>query len=104
MKDTVKIKYIEELIADEKLEAAIEYLTVELDKEMNVDFLMQRGDLYRKLQAFGKALSDYKNITKIDPENKTAETKVKMVENILSIENTFYYENPYTDETLFPEM
>lgn len=103
MKDTVKVKYIEELIADKKLEAAIEYLTNELEKEANIEFLLQRGDIYRKIQAFGKALSDYRNALQIDPDNKIAATKLAMVENILSIENTFYYENAYTDETLFPE-
>ncbi|MDR2084386.1 MAG: tetratricopeptide repeat protein [Bacteroidales bacterium] len=103
MKDTVKVKYIEELIADEKLEAAIEYLTKELEVEMTADFLIRRGDLYKKLHAFGKALGDYRNALKIDPDNQVADTKVKMIENILSIENTFYYENAYTDEMLFPE-
>ena len=104
MKHTIKVKYIEELIADEKIDAAIEYLSNELNEEESADLLIQRGDLYRKIHAFGKALGDYRKALKLEPDNQVAATKLAMVESILSIENTFYYENAYTDESLFPEM
>ena len=86
----------------------IDHVTTLLEDENTqydkVDLLMSRGDCYIKLRKFGDALRDYRNALNIDAENVTAKTKIGMVENILSIENTFYYENAYTDQSLFPEM
>ncbi|MDD4141731.1 MAG: hypothetical protein PHR20_02905 [Bacteroidales bacterium] len=104
MKELDLKKHIENLCGQERFQEAIDSLSEELLKEETAESYMMRGDIYRKIREFGRALGDYRAVLVIEPENVPASTKIGMVENILSIENTLYYENAYTDESLFPEM
>ena len=100
----VAVDYISELPADEDYKKIINNLSKELEKKPTVELFLQRGDMYKKLQSFGKALGDYKKALMLETDNQVAITKIAMIENILSIENTFYHENAYTDGELFPEV
>ncbi|MGI6719132.1 MAG: hypothetical protein ACOX4D_08400 [Bacteroidales bacterium] len=95
---------VERLVEDSKFKEAIDFLTQELEKNENIELYMKRGDLFAKTHQHGKALGDYRKVVKLDENNVAAKTKIQFTENILSIENTFYYENPYTDEKLIPEL
>lgn len=100
---------IQELINQEKFDECISYISdilknEQINNDKTIELLSQRGSLYKKLNRFGDALRDFRSIVAIEPNNTPAQTMISMIENILSIENTFYYENAYTDETLFPEM
>ncbi len=95
---------VEKLVEESKYTEAIDLLTNELEKEETVDLYMKRGDLYTKTRKYGRALGDYRKVVKLDKDNVAAKTKIQFTENILSIENTFYYENPYTDDKLIPEL
>jgi tetratricopeptide (TPR) repeat protein len=87
------------------LEIISDYINATPDNDSDlIECLLLRGDVYRKLAKFGNALRDYRSVIQIDKDNTIAQTKIGLVENILSIENTFYYENPYTDMDLLPEM
>lgn len=100
---------IQQLIEQEKFNECIAFITniidnEPIDDEKKIELLSQRGNLYKKLNMFGDALRDFRSIVAVQPDNVPAKTMISIIENILSIENTFYYENAYTDETLFPEM
>ncbi|MCK9303094.1 MAG: hypothetical protein PHU62_09590 [Bacteroidales bacterium] len=94
-----------DIISDnEEINKEIEELSSLIDTKPSAILFIKRGDLLKKIHEFGKALGNYKSALKLDPDSTIAATKVEMTENILSIENTFYYENAYTDEFLFPEL
>ena len=102
------LQYAKSLFDNSKIIECIEYITQYTDNQKinkaMIELLLLRGDAYRKINKFGDALRDYHTVVNIDNNNTIAQTKIGIVENILSIENTFYYENAYTDNDLFPEM
>ena len=103
------LKYAKSLMDTCNYEKCISYISKKIDNissddKFLLDLLLLRGDVYRKFNKLGDALRDYRKVVSIDENNQIAKTKICLVENILSIENTFYYENAYTDSDLFSEI
>jgi len=62
------------------------------------------GKILYKRQKFGDAINQYLKALEINPEYKEAEIGIRLIRNISSISNSFYFENPYTDEDLIENL
>jgi lipopolysaccharide biosynthesis regulator YciM len=97
-----RIKIIEELIEDFKLDVAEKQLTTHLKSESNsLEMLLLLGKIKTKQQQYGDALNIYNNILEEDNNNEKAKTAINMINNILKIRRSFYFENTYTDDDLY---
>ena len=59
------------------------------------------GKIQNKFQNFGQAINYYNKALEINPDNEKVKNAITIVNNILNISNSLYYENPYTDDDLY---
>ena len=62
-----------------------------------LEILFNRAEMSYQRNELAKALNDYEQILRQDPENKMAATKIEMIKTILRYNNTDIYANPNTD-------
>lgn len=99
------------------LEKAIELVDAELYNEAfesfqllkekypeNAEVYYYLGKLLYKKQNFGDAINMYLKALEIEPSMKKAEIGIRVIRNIVGISNSFYFENPYTDENLISNL
>lgn len=67
------------------------------------DIIYFYGKILKKFNRFGDALNAYNRALELDPEHKFAKAGIAVINSILNIENTLYFENAYTDEALYEE-
>lgn len=67
------------------------------------DIIYFYGKILKKFNRFGDALNAFNRALALDPEHKFSKAGIAIINSILSIENTFYYENAYTDDALYEE-
>lgn len=97
-----RIEKIEGLIEQYQLDSATELIENGLnDNNNNLDLLCLKGKILTKKQQYGDALNIYNHVLNIDPAHQKASTAIKMINGILEIRRTFYFENPYTDDDLY---
>jgi tetratricopeptide (TPR) repeat protein len=65
------------------------------------DVYFWRGKIYQQQQQYGLALNSFENALMHDANHQGAITGINMVNAILQIVNSYYYENPYTEDTLY---
>lgn len=96
------IKKIEALIGRYKFEKALESIKKLTEEQGETTELLNfKGKIYTRQQQYGDALNTYNRVLGIDPQNKIAKYSIKMINDILKISRTFYFENPYTDDDLY---
>ena len=59
------------------------------------------GKIQNKFQNFGQAINFYNKSLELNPDNEHVKQSIGIVNNILNISNSLYYENPYTDDDLY---
>ena len=59
------------------------------------------GKIQNKFQNFGQAINFYNKALELNPDNEHVKYAINIVNNILKISNSLYYENPYTDDDLY---
>lgn len=97
-----RIEKINNLIEQYELDAALKLIAGELEHNKDdVEVLCQKGKILTKMQQYGDALNVYKQVLDINPGFEQAETAITMIDNILKIRRTFYFENTYTDDELY---
>ncbi len=85
-----------------KTEQALDYIQKLVDTgALHPDLYYWQGKIYQQRQDYGLALNAYQKALDLYPHHKGAETGITMVQAILQIANSYYYENPYTDEELY---
>lgn len=63
---------------------SIEQLNQLIDADPNnIQLLIERGQLYHKMQIWGKALNDFNHVLELDPRNQIACTYKEMATQIL---------------------
>lgn len=68
---------------------SIEQLNQLIDADPNnIQLLIERGQLYHKMQIWGKALNDFNHVLELDPRNQIACTYKEMATQILSFRHT----------------
>lgn len=77
--------------AFEEIEAARQ------DGVESFDLYLYRGKLLQKMSRYGEAINSFKMAKEVDPTDNRPDSEIVLINNILSITNNFYYENPYTD-------
>ncbi len=93
---------ISDLIEQYKLENAMQEIEGILSEDSNdIDALCLKGKILTKQQQYGDALNVYKHVLAINPNFEKASTSINMINNILKIRRTFYFENTYTDDDLY---
>ncbi len=93
---------IETLIAQNRLKEAQNLLLNELDKNPNnTANLSLLGQIAMKNQDYSKALNAFNKILSMDPTNHEAIAFISTIRGILSISNSFYFENTYLDDSLY---
>ncbi|PLX21858.1 MAG: hypothetical protein C0599_07460 [Salinivirgaceae bacterium] len=96
------IKILESLIESYQLDEAQEKVSDLLSTEpQNIDLMLILGKIQNKKQQYGDALNTYRAILDIDKDNEKAQAAIKMINNILEIRRSFYFENTYTDDDLY---
>lgn len=96
------IEILENLIESYKLEEAREKITeILLVDNENVEVLLLQGKIETKTQQYGDALNTYNRVLKLDKNNEKAHTAINMINNIMKIRRSFYFENTYTDDDLY---
>ncbi len=96
------IEKIDNLIEDYKLEEALKLIEEALaKKDKDLDILCLKGKIMSKKQQYGDALNIYQHVLQLSPENEKALSSIKMINNILSIRRSFYFENTYTNDELY---
>lgn len=94
-----------ELFNQDKYEEAFEILNaLKADNTENDILYYYLGKILYKKQQFGEAINHYNKALEINPKNKEAEIGIRLIRNINGIANTFYFENPYTDDDLIPNL
>ena len=73
---------------------------IEIDAN-NDEAFYYLGKIQNKFQNFGQAINYYNEALKINPDNEKVKNAITIVNNILNISNSLYYENPYTDDDLY---
>jgi cytochrome c-type biogenesis protein CcmH/NrfG len=102
MDNRERIEIIESLIENYKLDEARDKLFNVLDIDnKNIEALILLGKIETKKQQYGDALNTYQKVLEIEKENEKAQTAIKMINNILEIRRSFYFENTYTDDDLY---
>ncbi len=84
----------EQRTAEQKIQRLTEQLTKSPD---DITLLEQRADLYYQTGNFGKAINDYQQILKLNPELKKIETKIDLIRTILRYSNTDIYASTNTN-------
>jgi len=83
-----KIEELTNLFKSGNLEEAekqtLEALKVNTD---SLDLYFLLGDIYSKKQQWGKAANQFRKIRELDPKNKEAETRIKMISSIFNFFN-----------------
>jgi predicted Zn-dependent protease len=96
------IKILESLIDNYQLKEAQEKVSDLLAKyPREIDFMLVQGKIQNKNQQYGDALNTYRAILAIDKDNEKAQAAINMINNILKIRRSFYFENTYTDDDLY---
>ncbi|MDA3866805.1 MAG: hypothetical protein PF489_08675 [Salinivirgaceae bacterium] len=102
MEYTEGIKIIERQIDNYKLNDAIELADKLLQNyPQKEELLCLMGKIYTRQQKYGDAQNIYLKVLEINEDNNVAKTSITMIDNILKIRRTFYYENTYTDDDLY---
>jgi len=70
--------------SEESEKQTIEALKVYTDSA-ELYFLL--GEIYSKKQQWGKAVNQFRKVLVLDPENKEAETRIKMISSIFNFFN-----------------
>ena len=88
----------------EKANSLAEYQTLikDLDKFAGIisndAVLLERiAKIHEKFQQYGKAINEYKNILKLEPDNKFAKTQIELLKTILRYSNTDIYASTNTN-------
>ena len=96
------IKKIETLIEDYQIEEALELVESLLTEHSdNIQLLLAKGKIMSKKQEYNIALRTYIKILEIEKDNKEAISSIELINNILRIRRTFFFENAYTDDDLY---
>jgi len=66
-----------------------------------VELLNLEGKIYTRQQHYADALNVFNRVLIVEPQNEIAAYSIKMINDILKISRTFYFENPYTDDDLY---
>lgn len=102
MKYSEAIKAIEDFIDLYLLDQAMDLVDKVIESQDNkIELLCYKGKIYSRKQEYREALNIYNKILDIEKDNEVALTSIQMINNILKIRRTFYFENPYTDEELY---
>lgn len=96
------IKIIEKLIESFDLKEAENHVEAFLKNNSNcIDILLLHGKIKTRQQQYGDALNIYNKILENDNNNEKAQAAIDMINNILKIRRSFYFENTYTDDDLY---
>ncbi len=96
------IEKIESLIKKYQLNEALELIEETLSKNSDqIEVLCLKGKIMSKKQQYGDALNIYKYVLQLSPENEKAKSSIKMINDIMAIRRSFYFENTYTDDELY---
>ena len=96
------IEILENLIDKYKLEEAQKQIEdILYTDSQNIELLLLLGKIKTKQQQYGDALNIYANVLSLDNNNEQARVSIKMINNILEIRRSFYFENTYTDDDLY---
>lgn len=88
-----KLVEIHQHIAKEKYEMALIDCNELLQKEENnVELLKVRASIYQKKNEFAKAINDYRQILKSEPDNKEIIAMKTLLESILSMTSLDVFE------------
>lgn len=96
------IEKIETLVEDYHIEEALELVDSLLIKNPNnIQLLLIKGKIMSKKQEYNIALRTYISVLEIENDNKEALSSIELINNILRIRRTFFFENAYTDDDLY---
>ncbi|HEY9115607.1 MAG TPA: hypothetical protein VIN10_12985 [Bacteroidales bacterium] len=80
------------------IQTLVEELTVLISENIaNTELLHARAKLLIKLQLYGKAINDYREILTLDNSDKYAAGQVEMLSTILRFSGNDIYANPNTN-------
>ncbi len=95
-------EHIASLIKSFRLLEAEEALNALCRQNVNEPWLFYLlGKLHQQKQDYGLALNHYQKALELDPQHPEAQTGINIIQSILQIANSYYYENPYTDDDLY---
>ena len=92
------VRLFEENKFDEALKKFEQVVEIDANNDEAYYYL---GKIQNKFQNFGQAINYYNEALKINPDNEKVKNAITIVNNILNISNSLYYENPYTDDDLY---
>lgn len=87
-----------EVQGDEEIKSVLKDINEHLKTNTgNIELLFAKAELNTKLQNFGSAINDYRNILLVDHANSKARTRIDDLKTILKYQNTDIFENPNTN-------
>ncbi len=90
------------LFEENKFEDATKKFEIVIEIDANNDeAYYYLGKIQNKFQNFGQAINYYNKAIELNPDNELVKHEIAIVNNILNISNSLYYENPYTDDDLY---
>lgn len=90
----IDLKQLDDYISEGKLEEALsQIIKFEETTEINFQLLIRKAEIYYLLQKFSNALNLYKQILKIEPENKLVQSKIEMITTILKYQACDIFES-----------
>jgi len=87
-KNNLKIEELTKLFKAGNLEESEKQTLEALRVNTNsVELYFLLGEIYSKKQQWGKAVNQFRKVLDLDPENKEAETRIKMISSIFNFFN-----------------
>lgn len=98
-----QIKQVAELYNKHQYDDALEIIE-QYNGPDSFEILFYKGKILQKMGKYGEAINCFNEAKAIDPNDPRPNGEIMMINNILSITNNFYYENPYTDLDLIDNL
>lgn len=97
-----EIKKLLNQVSNAKSKEEISNMVAELSlliskNKTNIELLHSRAELFIKLQMYGKAINDYREILVINESDKHAAGQIEMLSTILRFTGNDIYANPNTN-------
>lgn len=81
--NNIELQKVIVLLQAEKPQEA-EDMFLKIQAEETVEYFLTAGKLQQKFQRWGAAINAYSKVIELEPENKTAQTNLDLIKNILN--------------------
>lgn len=92
------LEQIKKATKPEEYKKLLEIISSIKEEDNNLEYLyFAKGEIYFRMQQWGKAINNYQKALEINPENKEVSGKINLLKEILKFHNTDIYASTNTN-------